>query len=104
MDLLDQLLGVHSIDARAGLTTPNIAEAETNRVMVAGARRVVVVADSGKLGQVSLATFAGCDEVDELITDTGADQATLDALADAGLRIRLVDPEPLRRSTGEAAS
>jgi DeoR/GlpR family transcriptional regulator of sugar metabolism len=55
-DLL--VLGVHSIDARVGLTTPNIAEAETNRVMVAGARRVVVVADSSKLGQVSLATFA----------------------------------------------
>ena len=100
-DLL--VLGVHSIDAKAGLTTPNIAEAETNRVMVAGARRVVVVADSSKLGQVTLATFAGCDEVDELITDTGADQATLEALADAGLRTHLVDPQPLRRSA-EGAS
>ena len=100
-DLL--MLGVHSIDAKAGLTTPNIAEAETNRVMVAGARRVVVVADSSKLGQVSLATFAGCDEVDELITDSGADQATLEALADAGLRTHLVDPQPLRRSA-EGAS
>jgi len=101
-DLL--MLGVHSIDAKAGLTTPNIAEAETNRVMVAGARRVVVVADSSKLGQVTLATFAGCDEVDELITDTGADQATLEALADAGLRTHLVDPQPLRRSADGAAS
>jgi DeoR/GlpR family transcriptional regulator of sugar metabolism len=101
-DLL--VLGVHSIDAKAGLTTPNIAEAETNRVMVAGARRVVVVADSSKLGQVTLATFAGCDEVDELITDTGADQATLEALADAGLRTHLVDPQPLRRSADGAAS
>jgi DeoR/GlpR family transcriptional regulator of sugar metabolism len=101
-DLL--ILGVHSIDAKVGLTTPNIAEAETNRVLVAGARRVVVVADSSKLGQVSLATFAGCEEVDELITDTGADQATLDALADAGLRTRLVDPEPLRRPAEGAAS
>jgi DeoR/GlpR family transcriptional regulator of sugar metabolism len=102
VDLL--VLGVHSIDARAGLTTPNVAEAETNRVMVAGARRVVVVADSSKLGQVSLATFAGCDEVEELITDTGADQATLAALAAAGLRTRLVEPEPLRRSAEGAAS
>ena len=101
-DLL--MLGVHSIDAKAGLTTPNIAEAETNRVMVAGARRVVVVADSSKLGQVTLATFAGCDEVDQLITDTGADQATLEALADAGLRTHLVDPQPLRRSADGAAS
>jgi DeoR/GlpR family transcriptional regulator of sugar metabolism len=101
-DLL--LLGVHSIDARVGLTTPNVAEAETNRIMVAGARRVVVVADSSKLGQVSLATFAGCEEVDELITDTGADQATLDALADAGLGVRLVPPEPLPLAVKETAS
>jgi DeoR/GlpR family transcriptional regulator of sugar metabolism len=102
VDLL--LLGVHSIDARAGLTTPNIAEAETNRVMVAGARRVVVVADSSKLGQVSLATFAGCDDVDELITDSGADQATLDALTAAGLRVRLAEPQPLGTPAEEAAS
>jgi DeoR/GlpR family transcriptional regulator of sugar metabolism len=99
-DLL--LLGVHSIEARAGLTTPNVAEAETNRVLVAGARRVVVVADSSKLGQGSLATFARCDEVEELITDDGADQATLAALADAGLRVRLVDAQ--RRSAEEVAS
>ena len=92
-DLL--VLGVHSIDARTGLTTPNIAEAETNRVMVAGSRRVVVVADSSKLGQVSLATFAGCDDVDELVTDSGADPATLAALADTGLRIHQVEPLPL---------
>ena len=90
VDLL--VLGVHSIDAKVGLTTPNIAEAETNRIMVAGARKVVVVADSSKLGQVSLATFAGIDEVDELVTDVGADQATLDALAEAGLQIQLVEP------------
>ena len=101
-DLL--LLGVHSIDARVGLTTPNVAEAETNRIMVAGARRVAVVADSSKLGQVSLATFAGCDEVAELVTDSGADQATLGALADTGLRIQLVDPRPQRRRAMVAAS
>jgi DeoR/GlpR family transcriptional regulator of sugar metabolism len=101
-DLL--LLGVHSIDPRVGLTTPNVAEAETNRIMVAGARRVVVVADSSKLGQVSLATFAACDEVDELVTDTGADRATLDALADAGLAVRLVRPQPLPLAAGETAS
>ena len=72
--------------------------------MVAGARRVVVVADSSKLGQVSLATFAGCDDVDELVTDSGADPATLDALAATGLRVRLVEPRPLHPSAEEAAS
>jgi DeoR family transcriptional regulator of aga operon len=72
--------------------------------MVAGARRVVVVADSSKLGQVSLATFAGCDDVDELVTDTGADQATLDALTATGLRVRLAEPQQLRRPAEGTAS
>jgi DeoR/GlpR family transcriptional regulator of sugar metabolism len=102
VDLL--VLGVHSIDAKVGLTTPNIAEAETNRIMVAGARKVVVVADSGKLGQVSLATFAGIDEVDELVTDVGADQATLDALGEAGLQIQLVEPLARARPAEGTAS
>jgi DeoR/GlpR family transcriptional regulator of sugar metabolism len=102
VDLL--VLGVHSLDARVGLTTPNVAEAETNRIMVAGARRVVVVADSSKLGQVSLATFAGCDEVDDLVTDSAADRSTLDALADAGVRVHLVDPRPQRPQVMETAS
>ena len=70
--------------------------------MVAGARRVVVVADSSKLGQVSLATFASCDDVDELVTDSGADPAALAALADAGLRTRVV--EPLRAPAEGTAS
>jgi DeoR/GlpR family transcriptional regulator of sugar metabolism len=101
-DLL--LLGVHSIDARVGLTTPNVAEAETNRILVAAARRVVVVADSSKLGQVSLATFAACDEVDELVTDTDADPAIVDALAATGLRVHRVDPRPLGpRAVGTAS-
>jgi DeoR/GlpR family transcriptional regulator of sugar metabolism len=101
-DLL--LLGVHSIDARVGLTTPNVAEAETNRILVAAARKVVVVADSSKLGQVSLATFAACDEVDELVTDTDADPATVDALAATGLRVHRADPRPLRpRAVGTAS-
>jgi DeoR/GlpR family transcriptional regulator of sugar metabolism len=91
-------------DAKVGLTTPNIAEAETNRVMVAGARRVVVVADSSKLGQVSLATFAAIDEVDELITDTGAEAATTEALGAAGLRIHLVEPRPHEQPAAETAS
>jgi DeoR/GlpR family transcriptional regulator of sugar metabolism len=101
-DLL--LLGVHSIDPRVGLTTPNVAEAETNQILVAGARRVVVVADSSKLGQVSLATFAGIDQVDQLITDTRADQATVGALREAGLRVELVEPQPLHQGAEEAAS
>jgi DeoR/GlpR family transcriptional regulator of sugar metabolism len=69
---LDMLfLGCHGIDLVAGLTTPNLAEAETNRAFVQAARKVVVVADHTKWGIVGLSSFADLDAVDMLITDSG---------------------------------
>ncbi|MFJ4716765.1 DeoR/GlpR family DNA-binding transcription regulator [Streptomyces sp. NPDC088785] len=64
-------LGVHGISPQAGLSTPNLAEAETNRRLVQSARRVVVVADHTKWGTVGLSSFAALDQVDTLVTDAG---------------------------------
>lgn len=64
-------LGVHGISVEAGLSTPNLAEAETNRRLMRSARRVVVVADHTKWGTVGLSSFARLDEVDTLVTDGG---------------------------------
>jgi DeoR/GlpR family transcriptional regulator of sugar metabolism len=62
-------LGAHGVDGRAGLTTPNLVESETNRALVASARRVCVLADSSKWGTVGLSTFADLAEVDLFVTD-----------------------------------
>ncbi|MFH9138016.1 DeoR/GlpR family DNA-binding transcription regulator [Streptomyces sp. NPDC017524] len=64
-------LGVHGISAEAGLSTPNLAEAETNRRFVRAARRIVVVADHTKWGTVGLSSFAALEEVDTFVTDAG---------------------------------
>ncbi|MCF3175918.1 MULTISPECIES: DeoR/GlpR family DNA-binding transcription regulator [Streptomyces] len=64
-------LGVHGISVEAGLSTPNLAEAETNRHFVRSARRVVVVADHTKWGTVGLSSFATLDQVAVLVTDSG---------------------------------
>lgn len=48
VDLL--VLGAHGVTEEAGLTTPNLTEAQTNRALVASARRVAVVADHSKWG------------------------------------------------------
>ena len=78
-DLL--FLGCYGFDADAGLTTPNLAEAETNRALIRVARRVVVLADHTKWGLVSLSSFARLSEVDVLITD---DMLPADARAPGG--------------------
>ncbi len=75
------LLGVHGVDEHAGLTTPNLAEAETNRALVAAARHVVVLADSSKWGVVGLASIADLEAVDVLVTDDGLPAAAREVLA-----------------------
>jgi DeoR/GlpR family transcriptional regulator of sugar metabolism len=66
-------LGVHGIDERAGLTTPNLEEAETNRALIASARQVVVTADSTKWGVIGLSSMARLDDVDVVVCDDGLD-------------------------------
>ncbi|MEE1927270.1 DeoR/GlpR family DNA-binding transcription regulator [Streptomyces sp. TRM 70351] len=68
-------LGVHGISAGVGLSTPNLAEAETNRHLIRAARRVVVVADHTKWGTVGLSSFASLSQVDTLVTDGGLPEA-----------------------------
>jgi DeoR/GlpR family transcriptional regulator of sugar metabolism len=80
-------LGVHGISAEAGLSTPNLAEAETNRRFVRSARRVVVVADHTKWGTVGLSSFATLEQVDTLVTDSGLSARAREEIAErlAGL-------------------
>ncbi len=68
----DQLfLGVHGMDATAGFTTPNLAEAATNRALIDRAQVVIVLADSSKWATVGLADFGPLSIADILITDDG---------------------------------
>jgi DeoR/GlpR family transcriptional regulator of sugar metabolism len=76
------IMGVHGLDEHAGLTTPNLMEAETNRALVESARRLVVVADHTKWGIVGLAQIAPLRAVSTLITDDRLDPHAAAVLAD----------------------
>lgn len=81
------ILGVHGIDLEAGLTTPNLAEAQTNRALIGSARRIIVVADHSKWGVVGLQTIARLREVDTLVTDADLDRRARRAIADEGVHL-----------------
>lgn len=85
-------LGVHGMDRRAGLTTPNLAEAETNQALVASARQLVVLADHTKWGLVGLSSIAPLTAVDVLITDSGLDPQARTELAELVGQLTVVDP------------
>ena len=67
LDLL--FLGVHGISERAGFTTPNLMEADTDRALVAAADRLVVLADHTKWGTVGISSIVGLDAANVVITD-----------------------------------
>lgn len=70
-------LGVHGMNDRGGLTTPNMLEAETDQALIAAARRLVVVADHTKWEVTGISSIAGLEEVDVLITDSDMDPEAL---------------------------
>jgi DeoR/GlpR family transcriptional regulator of sugar metabolism len=86
-------LGVHGVDTEAGLTTPNVAEAETDGCLIEAAQKVVVVVDHSKFGIVALAKIAPLSRVDVLVTDDGADSEMLREIELAGVRVVVAEPE-----------
>jgi DeoR/GlpR family transcriptional regulator of sugar metabolism len=90
-------LGSHGLDARTGLTTPNILEAETNRALIEAGRRLVVLVDHTKWGTIGISAVARLEDADTVITDTGLDSAARTLIAAAVRNLVLVDP-----ATGDA--
>ena len=80
-------LGANGITPAHGFTTPDEAEASVKRAMVRAGQRVVVLADSSKLGREHLVRFATAEDVDVLVTDAEADPAVVARLEDAGLEV-----------------
>ncbi len=76
--------------SRAGLTTHHEVEAHTNRRMIARARRVIVVCDASKIGRSALAVICPARDVDELITDSGAAEESLEELRAADIEVIVV--------------
>ncbi len=92
-------MGVHGMDARAGFSTPNLLEAETNRAMVAAGRRLIVIADSTKWGVVGLSSMARLSEAATVVTDVGLSDSARRILAEEVDELILTEPVP-REITG----
>jgi DeoR family transcriptional regulator of aga operon len=81
------LLGADAIDVRLGAAAHNEGEAAINALMVARAKRVVIIADSSKLGGHAFARICPIDRVDTLVTDSGAESVQLAAFEAAGVHV-----------------
>jgi DeoR family transcriptional regulator of aga operon len=94
--VLDQLhfdlavVGVNGVDPDDGASAADEKEAAVNRLMVSRAQRVVVVADSSKLGLTAFATICSASDIDVIVTDSGADPAVIARFEDAGIETIVV--------------
>jgi DeoR family transcriptional regulator, fructose operon transcriptional repressor len=75
-------VGTNGLSVAHGLSTPDASEAAAKSAMLRSAQRVVVLADSSKIGHESTVRFGDLEQVDVLVTDEGLsadDRATLTA-------------------------
>lgn len=71
--------------AGATVTAHDLEDAEVKQAMLASAARVIVAADSSKLGHAALAVVCRLAQVDLVVTDSGAPASALEQLRSAGI-------------------
>lgn len=86
-------MGVHGMDGRAGFSTPNLLEAETNRVMVRSGRRLIVLADSTKWGIVGLSSMAELSDASLVISDSSLSAQASAVISERADELVLVEAE-----------
>lgn len=80
-------LGANGFSVDHGVTTPDLAEADVKRAMVACARRPIVLAESSKAGRIQFQRFARIDDIAMLITDSNLDDETAEDLDAEGMEV-----------------
>lgn len=81
------ILGVDAIDPVSGAMAQHEGEASINQLVARQADRVVVVADSSKVGRRAFARICYPSEIDILVTDTGISDTDKSRFADAGVQV-----------------
>ncbi|WP_299538546.1 DeoR/GlpR family DNA-binding transcription regulator [uncultured Streptomyces sp.] len=84
------VLGVNALDVVTGAYVHHEGEAGTNRLLAERARRVVVAADSTKIGARAFARVCALDRVDVLVTDAGIGDRAAELLAERGVEVVVV--------------
>lgn len=83
-------MATNGVSVERGLTTPDPAEAEVKRAMIASSRRAVLLADHTTVGNDHFARFAAVEDLDLVITDNGLADGLADELEATGLSVRAV--------------
>jgi DeoR family transcriptional regulator of aga operon len=81
------VLGVNAFDVVHGAAAHDEDEAAINRLLCERAQRVVVAADSTKLGTRAFARICATEQVDTLVTDSAVPEGAVAAFTEAGVTV-----------------
>jgi len=81
--------GAYGVDAEHGISRTNLVDVATERALLSGGSRLVVLADASKLGRRGAARLAQMSAVHTLVTDTDADPDQVAGIRAAGVRVVL---------------
>ena len=87
-------ISARGIHPQHGLSEAHAGEAALKRIILGHAARVLVLADSSKLGITATHGVGPVDVIDTLITDGQADPGVLEALRGSGVRVLLGGTAP----------
>jgi DeoR/GlpR family transcriptional regulator of sugar metabolism len=88
-------MGVHGMHERAGFTSPNLLEADTNRAFADATDELVVLADHTKWGVAGLTTMVALDDATVCVSDSGLGEHARTVLAERVGRLILTTPDPV---------
>ena len=89
------------LDPELGLTTYFYYEAEIKREMIRSARQIVLFTDSTKFGKISVTHYAGLDEVDTIITDSGFSEEYRSIIEDREIELIIADQDQTHQGSKE---
>jgi len=81
--------GVDGVDFEIGITTPDITEANTSRVMMQRAGENILLADASKFGRRSLGVISPLKEVDRIITTKKMSKTEIKRLNEIGVEVTI---------------
>ena len=62
-------MACNSFSLEKGASTPDIIQAETKKLMMAIAAKVILLYDASKMGRTSFALFAPLNTIETIVTD-----------------------------------
>lgn len=83
----EAFLGVKGISVEYGISSEHLREAEFKRSVISAAKHVIVLADSFKIGHISLSRIAPVSAVEQLVTDDQITSQDRLAFTQAGVEV-----------------